>query len=107
MRLTAAHRSSCRGPGGLAGDDLAHFIVEVVEVLDTGAIEGEYRGGGSAPTRRRISRDVAAAREAGSCGKRKHPPAAQVLGFPILNPLSYPYFRCPQTAPRLPRRGDR
>jgi transposase len=35
--------------GWLDGDDLAHFIVEVVEVLDTGAIEGEYRGGGSAP----------------------------------------------------------
>lgn len=35
--------------GWLDGNDLAHFIVEVVEVLDTGAIEGEYRGGGSAP----------------------------------------------------------
>lgn len=35
--------------GWLDGHDLAHFIVEVVEVLDTGAIEGEYRGGGSAP----------------------------------------------------------
>ena len=33
----------------LDGDDLARFIVEVVEVLDTRAIEGEYRGGGSAP----------------------------------------------------------
>lgn len=42
-------------PGNLEGwrdgNDLAHFIVEVVEVLDTGAIEGEYRGGGSAPYR--------------------------------------------------------
>jgi transposase len=28
---------------------LAQFIVEVVAVLDSGAIEGEYRGGGSAP----------------------------------------------------------
>ena len=35
--------------GWLDGNDLAHFIVDVVEVLDTGAIEGEYRGGGSAP----------------------------------------------------------
>ena len=35
--------------GWLDGHDLAHFIVEVVEALDTGAIEGEYRGGGSAP----------------------------------------------------------
>ena len=35
--------------GWLDGNDLAHFIVEVVEVLDTDAIEGEYRGGGSAP----------------------------------------------------------
>ena len=35
--------------GWLDGHDLAHFIVEVVEGMDTGAIEGEYRGGGSAP----------------------------------------------------------
>lgn len=35
--------------GWLDGNDLAHFIVEVVAALDTGAIEGEYRGGGSAP----------------------------------------------------------
>jgi transposase len=35
--------------GWLDGNDLAHFIVDVVEVLDTDAIEGEYRGGGSAP----------------------------------------------------------
>ena len=32
--------------GWLDGNDLAHFIVEVVAALDTGAIEGEYRGGG-------------------------------------------------------------
>ena len=35
--------------GWLDGHDLAHFIVEVVEVLDTHEIEAAYRGGGSAP----------------------------------------------------------
>ena len=35
--------------GWLEGNDLAHFIVEVVEALDTGAIEAAYHGGGSAP----------------------------------------------------------
>jgi transposase len=35
--------------GWLAGNDLARFIVEVVETLDTGEIEAAYRGGGSAP----------------------------------------------------------
>ncbi len=35
--------------GWLDGNDLAHFIVEVVEALDTRAIEAAYRGGGSAP----------------------------------------------------------
>jgi transposase len=35
--------------GWLDGHDLAHFIVEVVEVLDTREIEEAYRGGGSAP----------------------------------------------------------
>ena len=35
--------------GWLDGNDLAHFIVEVVEVLDTHEIEAAYRGGGSAP----------------------------------------------------------
>ena len=35
--------------GWLDGNDLAHFIVEVVEVLDTREIEAAYRGGGSAP----------------------------------------------------------
>lgn len=35
--------------GWLEGNDLAHFIVEVVETLDTQEIEGAYRGGGSAP----------------------------------------------------------
>ena len=35
--------------GWLEGNDLAHFIVEVVEMLDTSEIEGAYRGGGSAP----------------------------------------------------------
>jgi transposase len=35
--------------GWLDGNDLAHFIVEVVEALDTGAIEEAYHGGGSAP----------------------------------------------------------
>ena len=33
----------------LDGNDLAHFIVEVVEALDTRAIEAAYHGGGSAP----------------------------------------------------------
>lgn len=40
-------------PGNLEGwldsNDLAHFIVEVVEALDTRAIEAAYHGGGSAP----------------------------------------------------------
>ena len=40
-------------PGNLEGwlddNDLAHFIVEVVEALDTRAIEEAYHGGGSAP----------------------------------------------------------
>lgn len=35
--------------GWLTGNDLARFIVEVVETLDTGEIEAVYRGGGSAP----------------------------------------------------------
>ena len=35
--------------GWLEGNDLARFIVDVVEALDTGEIEGAYRGGGSAP----------------------------------------------------------
>ena len=35
--------------GWLEGNDLARFIVEVVEALDTEEIEGAYRGGGSAP----------------------------------------------------------
>jgi transposase len=35
--------------GWLDGNDLAHFIVEVVETLDTRPIEGAYGGGGSAP----------------------------------------------------------
>jgi transposase len=35
--------------GWLDGNDLARFIVELVETLDTRAIEGTYRGGGSAP----------------------------------------------------------
>jgi len=35
--------------GWLDGNDLAHFIVEVVEALDTREIEAAYRGGGSAP----------------------------------------------------------
>ncbi len=35
--------------GWLEGHDLAHFIVEVVEALDTREIEAAYRGGGSAP----------------------------------------------------------
>jgi transposase len=35
--------------GWLDGNDLARFIVELVETLDTGAIEAAYRGGGSAP----------------------------------------------------------
>ena len=35
--------------GWLEGNDLAHFIVEVVEALDTREIEAAYRGGGSAP----------------------------------------------------------
>jgi len=35
--------------GWLDGNDLAHFIVEVVETLDTREIEAAYRGGGSAP----------------------------------------------------------
>lgn len=35
--------------GWLEGNDLAHFIVEVVEALDTRAIEAVYQGGGSAP----------------------------------------------------------
>jgi len=35
--------------GWLNGNDLAPFIVEVVEALDTGAIEAAYHGGGSAP----------------------------------------------------------
>ena len=35
--------------GWLDGNDLAHFIVEVVEALDTRAIEEAYHGGGSAP----------------------------------------------------------
>lgn len=40
-------------PGGMTGwldeNDLARFIVELVETLDTRAIEAAYRGGGSAP----------------------------------------------------------
>jgi transposase len=35
--------------GWLDGNDLARFIVEVVEALDTREIEDAYRGGGSAP----------------------------------------------------------
>ncbi len=35
--------------GWLEGHDLAHFIVDVVEVLDTREIEAAYRGGGSTP----------------------------------------------------------
>jgi transposase len=35
--------------GWLDGNDLAHFIVDVVEALDTREIEAAYRGGGSAP----------------------------------------------------------
>ena len=35
--------------GWLDGNDLAHFIVEVVEALDTRAIKEAYHGGGSAP----------------------------------------------------------
>ena len=35
--------------GWLEGHDLAHFIVDVVEMLDTREIEAAYRGGGSAP----------------------------------------------------------
>jgi transposase len=35
--------------GWLDGNDLAHFIVELVEAPDTGEIEEAYRGGGSAP----------------------------------------------------------
>jgi transposase len=35
--------------GWLDGNDLAHFIVEVVEALDTHEIEAAYHGGGSAP----------------------------------------------------------
>jgi transposase len=35
--------------GWLDGSDLARFIVDVVEALDTGEIEGAYCGGGSAP----------------------------------------------------------
>jgi transposase len=35
--------------GWLEGNDLARFIVELVEVLDTREIEAAYRGGGSAP----------------------------------------------------------
>jgi len=35
--------------GWLDGNDLAHFIVELVEALDTREIEEAYRGGGSAP----------------------------------------------------------
>jgi transposase len=35
--------------GWLDGNDLARFIVDLVEVLDTQEIEGAYRGGGSAP----------------------------------------------------------
>lgn len=35
--------------GWLDGNDLARFIVEVVEALDTGDLEKAYRGGGSAP----------------------------------------------------------
>lgn len=37
--------------GWLDGNDLAHCIVDVVEALDTRAIEAAYRGGGSAPYR--------------------------------------------------------
>ena len=35
--------------GWLDGNDLAHFIVKLVEALDTREIEAAYRGGGSAP----------------------------------------------------------
>ena len=35
--------------GWLDGNDLAHFIVDVVDALDTREIEAAYRGGGSAP----------------------------------------------------------
>ena len=35
--------------GWLDGNNLARFIVELVETLDTRAIEAAYRGGGSAP----------------------------------------------------------
>ena len=44
-------------PGGMTGwldeNDLARFIVELVETLDTRAIEAAYRGDGSAPYLRR------------------------------------------------------
>ena len=40
-------------PGEMAGwlgqKSLARFVVEIVEQLDTGAIEAAYKGGGSAP----------------------------------------------------------
>lgn len=35
--------------GWLDQNSLAHFVVEIVEQLDSSAIEGAYRGGGSAP----------------------------------------------------------
>ncbi len=35
--------------GWLEPNSLARFVVEIVEQLDTSAIEGAYRGGGSAP----------------------------------------------------------
>jgi len=35
--------------GWLGQKSLARFVVEIVEQLDTGAIEGAYKGGGSAP----------------------------------------------------------
>ncbi len=35
--------------GWLAQNNLARFVVEIIEQLDTSTIEGAYRGGGSAP----------------------------------------------------------
>ena len=35
--------------GWLKPNSLAHFVVEIVEQLDITAIEGAYKGGGSAP----------------------------------------------------------
>jgi transposase len=33
----------------LTENDLAHFIVAIVETLDVSELEADYRGGGSAP----------------------------------------------------------